>query len=100
MAGEDPDYVAWVRTLPCCYCAGRNSVEAHHRTGAGMARRAHDRETMPLCLRCHHDFHGLAGHFKNFKRADLRAWQHNKIEETLIQASTRLPDPTDYDEVF
>lgn len=55
-------------------------VQVHHMTGAGMGVKAHDRETMPLCWRCHadlhgRDLHGRAGRFGFMTKHDLRDWQ-------------------------
>jgi hypothetical protein len=62
---EDPDYLAWVRTLPCICCrhegrAQTGRTEAHHiRRKAdgstyGASQKAHDREAIPLCNDRHH----------------------------------------------
>jgi hypothetical protein len=82
MANESPLYLKRVRQLPCANCGRPAPNEAHHRTGAGMARRAHDHDAMPLCRRCHHDLHALAGSFKTFDRAMLRSWQDDKAHAT------------------
>lgn len=58
---KDANYLARVRALPCIigalfpiakkHCWGR--TEAHHKTGAGMGRKASDYDTMPLCFNHH-----------------------------------------------
>lgn len=52
--GDDPKYLAWIRTLPCelwptlsTTCSGR--VEAHHAGDHGFAQKAPDRSAIPLC---------------------------------------------------
>lgn len=79
MAGEDKAYCGWLRSLPCCMCGAR-PVQVHHRTGAGMARRAHDHEGMPLCHQCHTDLHGLTGKFKGWDKQRLRTWQREQVD--------------------
>lgn len=82
MAGEDPEYLTWIRSRPCCVGVGcRGPVEAHHKTGAGMSLRAHDHQAMPLCHRHHVEhFHGLTGYFKGWRKAELKVWQEHQIE--------------------
>ena len=54
MAGEDRPYSMWIRRQACAMCGKKGNVEQHHMSGAGMGRRAHDHESMPLCHSCHH----------------------------------------------
>ena len=79
---EDPAYLSWVRTLPCCACGLRGMTQAHHRTGYAKGKKAPDRETMPLCHPCHRDLHDLRGFFGVMDKAALRAWQRKMIRET------------------
>lgn len=78
MADEDPKYTAWLRTLSCCMC-GKRGTEAHHKTGAGMALRAHDHEAMPLCRACHRELHALNGRFKGWGRLQLTEFQGRQV---------------------
>lgn len=84
MADEDPEYTAAVRRLPCKgpKCERRLAAQAHHRTGAGMAQRAHDHLSMPLCVFCHHNFHAAAGEFKGWGKLRRDCWQDEKIRDT------------------
>lgn len=84
MANEDPDRLAWIRTLPCCApgapsgCYSR--TEAHHAGKSGMGQRPHDDTAIPICMGHHVPcLHGIAGPFKGWTRADLRAWEDEKI---------------------
>jgi hypothetical protein len=76
----DSRYRAWVQRQPCCApgCTQPAPSQAHHHNlmGAGVARKAHDRYAMPLCVE-HHVFglHALAGPFKGWTRAQLKLWQ-------------------------
>lgn len=79
--GRDPKWLAWVRTFPCCKCGRPGPSEAHHTTfGRGKGQKAPDRESMPLCLRCHHGLHSVSGEFKGFNQEQLRAWQGEQVE--------------------
>jgi hypothetical protein len=56
---EDSKYTRWVKTRPCCGCGGR-SDDPHHIIGhsqGGMATKAHDFFTIPLCRKCHDALH-------------------------------------------
>lgn len=85
MAGEDPEYLDWLRSLPCCKCGKAPCREVHHRTGAGMGRRAHDHESMPLCHDCHMEFHDSKGQFKAWPKHMKKSWQ-----ETMVQSYMEL----------
>lgn len=73
MANEDPEYSRWVREQPCSMCMKKPPSEQHHRSGAGMALRAHDHESMPLCRDCHH--HALG----RLSKEDRRAFEEDAI---------------------
>lgn len=79
--GGDEEYLRWIRKLPCCVtgCAATGSSHAHHSTGAGMALKAHDRETMPLCATHHRQFHDGRGYFLDWGRAQRRSWQAAQV---------------------
>ncbi len=104
MAGEDPDYAERVSQLPCCArapgmgpCLGM--VQTHHRiTGRvrrapvkGADRRAHDHDSMPVCVGHHDAFHGARGGFRLMGRADLEAWEDRSIEDTRRRLGLREP---------
>lgn len=80
MGGEDRNYLSWIR-LRVCAVGGdcRGPVCAHHKTGAGMSLKAHDRETIPLCHGHHMALHGLHGKFKGWDKARLRKWQEDQV---------------------
>lgn len=95
MAGEDPQYVQWIREQPCCACESPFGVQAHHHTGGttapvfpkdgeplasnerprGKSERAHDTWCIPLCIKCHANLHGFHGLFSPFDQKQRRAWQ-------------------------
>lgn len=50
---RDPRYLAFIRKLPCCICHSERGIEAAHVGPHGMAQKASDRSTIPLCPRHH-----------------------------------------------
>jgi hypothetical protein len=80
---DDPKYLALVRKLPCCFELGCNGhIEAHHRTGMGLALKAPDNETMPLCRLHHACLHAFQGPFQEMNRDQRMQWQLAMIDET------------------
>jgi hypothetical protein len=82
MAGEDRQYLNWVKGLPCDLrgaheCQG--PIDAHHRTGAGMGLRAHDRQSFPLCRRAHRNRHDVVGYFEGWDKARLKSWELDRV---------------------
>ncbi len=91
MAGEDKAYRDWLHGQACIACVQGGRLQdyrtsVHHRTGAGLALRAHDHEGIPLCgdgvRGCHGSAHSLMfGPFKGWTKARLREWQEDRIKE-------------------
>ena len=82
---DDRRYLEFVRSLRCGVfggCTSPYNAHAHHLTGAGMGRKASDRETMPLCAAHHRELHEFKGHFAGWTRERRLAWQLMKIKET------------------
>lgn len=86
MAGEDSDYLSYIRKQPCCACGGGSPCEAHHNSGGetstgrrrGLGEKAHDHDSMPLHIKCHADFHRGTGWFAGWDHAKRRAWQDHE----------------------
>jgi hypothetical protein len=81
----DEEYLAWIRTLPCCVCPLDDRTQAHHmkhgrgeRRG-GMGIRVHDKLTIPQCPRHHRQFHAGTGFFKGWDKERKRIWQEEWI---------------------
>lgn len=55
-------------------------LDIHHRTGAGMALKADDEKTFPLCHRHHMDFHQQRGLFRLWSKEAKHRWQDEMIE--------------------
>lgn len=99
MADEDRVYTDWLRKQACCNCGTDQDVQVHHHTNGstaplfpiedeplgsleaprGRGQRAHDHWGMPLCLRCHHDLHALAGSFRKMTGRQRREWQDGQV---------------------
>jgi len=86
----DPAWLAWVRNLPCCSCGAPPPNHPHHSTGGGMGMKSGDRETMPLCFRCHRAFHDGSGKFDGWTRAQRRLFQDPAVER-VVRASSIDP---------
>lgn len=54
------DYLAHVRTFPCCSCGATEAIHAHHVASGGMGQKASDYLTAPLCWSCHNRWHATA----------------------------------------
>ena len=70
---RDPDYRAWIRSLPCCACGSTKDVEAAHTgTDGGKGQKASDYSCVPLCASCHrtgpHAYHGLNSSARDFEQ--------------------------------
>lgn len=53
---RDPDYLEYVRTLPCLVCGLQHRSEAHHAKvgqNIAVAMKTEDFRAIPLCHRCH-----------------------------------------------
>jgi hypothetical protein len=81
------DYMAAVRSLPCCApasayrCGG--SVEPHHAgRRPGVAMKADDSTCIPLCTVHHRQWHDANGAFKGWVKAQRFAWADEQIEAT------------------
>ena len=82
---KDAKHLARVRQLPCLFegseCDG--PMDAHHRTGSGMALKSNDRSTMPLCRAHHMHRHQLSGPFKGWSKLKVKTWELEMVAQTL-----------------
>lgn len=63
---KNPKFLAWVKTQPCT-CCGNPADDAHHLIGwgqGGMATKAHDAFTIPLCRKHHTELHNSPAAFE------------------------------------
>ena len=54
---RNPQYLAWIRTLPCLVCGSRAGVEASHTGPHGLGQKSSDLSAVPLCYRHHRTSH-------------------------------------------
>lgn len=78
MAGEDPAFVRFVRTLPCAVC-GAHGVEAHHAGTRGLGQRAHDSTCVPLCRQHHAAWHDAGPPFRGMSKDERQGWNEAAI---------------------
>ncbi|WP_145531922.1 DUF968 domain-containing protein [Yersinia kristensenii] len=72
---ENRRYLQWVKSQPCCGC-GNGDCDPHHIIGhgqGGMATKAHDLFTFPLCRNCHDELH-----------ANQRAWEEKYGSQIVL----------------
>ena len=81
MSAASKRHMGRIKSLPCVVCGELGPSDAHHiRTGQGMAQRADDYLTIPLCKACHQGPNGLHG--------DRALWKIYKITELDALART------------
>jgi hypothetical protein len=88
---HDRAYLARVRALPCLF-AGRDCVglvQAHHRTGAGLALKDDDTETMPLCVFHHQASERNFGPCADWDKSLKHAWQDAMVAFTKRRLMTK-----------
>jgi len=82
MAGEDPKYLDFIRKQACAFCSAAPPSHPHHHThNRAYGKRAHDRDAMPLCWKCHRRFHDAAAQFESWNKQERRAWQDRLVAE-------------------
>jgi hypothetical protein len=72
---RDAKYMAWVRDQHCCCVLGCGLAanEAHHHGPRGMGQKTHDQLVLPMCARCHREFHDT-GTVNGMTREDFDAF--------------------------
>jgi hypothetical protein len=72
---RDTKYMAWVRDQHCCCVLGCGlaAKEAHHHGPRGMGQKTHDQLVLPMCARCHREFHDT-GTVNGMTREDFDAF--------------------------
>lgn len=93
MAGEDDKYLMWIRLQPCSQCGAPPPSHPHHHTARRpYGKRAHDHDSMPLCMKCHRKFHDARGPFEGWARDDRNRWQ-SALVEALRASYADISDP-------
>lgn len=78
----DPEFLAFVRSQPCCACGAEPPNHAHHEilNGRGKGQKAPDARTLPFCFRDHDDFHLIRGKFRGWTREQRQVFQSSEID--------------------
>lgn len=101
MAGDDPEFIRWLRTR-MCVCApfcGRRACDPHHARRdkhgpVGMGQRASDTRAIAICRPCHNDFHAGRGYFATMTVDQRREWMETQIElANAAYVDSLLPTP-------
>lgn len=83
--GNDPDYLALVRQLPCCVCGAPPPSEPHHLKATrerGMGKKSDDKWALPMCHDCH-----INGVERHGSRREVSWFQHNGIDPLTLASS-------------
>lgn len=80
---KNPKYLEFIRTLPCAVCT-RSGVEAHHADTGGVGIKCNDTRAIPLCHRCHMEYHALGKDtFQKRHNIDFKVTQIGCLEEFI-----------------
>ncbi len=88
MAGEDLDYVLWVKRNPCCAAgmsACQGGVEADHTGRRGLGQKAHDNTCISLCSGHHAQRDAFWGPFRDLTRERMRAWLDGHVVRLRVK---------------
>ena len=50
---RNPQYLAWIRSLPCVVCGITRGIEAAHTGPHGLGQKSPDTSAIPLCVKHH-----------------------------------------------
>ena len=84
---RDPQYLAWINTLPCAVCFRTGPNEAHHAKSGGLGVKSSDYTAIPLCNEHHrewHDKYGKKGPFGE-EYIDMLIEQLQEVYNTQIK---------------
>lgn len=88
----DVKHLKLTRSLPCIICGKWPPNQAHHLLRSvrrGMALKAQDRYTLPLCFNCHRDLHDMGDETLFFEQHNIDAVS---LSDTLYEYSL-VKDP-------
>jgi hypothetical protein len=85
--GDDPKYLQFVRTLPCCVCGAEPPSQASHvgTTRKGMGIKCVDVEAVPHCDTCHREWDGRKPRYRfcaGWTRGERMLWADVVIHQT------------------
>lgn len=81
---RSPSWLKWVRQRACEWCRAAGPSEASHHNAEGhgaTASKADDCDTLPLCSRCHAEYH------RAFRLGSMDARQTREWVQTRINAT-------------
>lgn len=83
-------YLKFIRQFDCCWCHATENIEAHHFGRGGTGFKCSDLETVPLCHKCHMEFHqqghlGSPGSALKLTPRETKAYFHEKAVYFLGQ---------------
>ncbi len=68
---RDPDYLRFIKRLPCVSCLKTWWDDPAHTGGHGLGAKACDRKAIPLCRKCHREFDADPRGFAEAHRLDI-----------------------------
>ena len=83
---RNPEYLRWIRTLPCAVCRAIRGVEAAHTGPHGLGQKSSDLSAIPLCARHHRT--GLDSYHKLGPRKFAEVHQLN-IPAIVVRLSAK-----------
>ncbi len=87
---RDEAWLAEVRKLACAACFNPGPCEPDHVGRRGLGQKCSDRETIPLCARCHRDRHDCRGFFAGRERDWWAWWLGKALKETGVAVTAQL----------
>ncbi len=68
---RDPDYLRFIKRLPCVSCLGTWWIDPCHTGGHGLGSKSCDMQAIPLCRKCHREFDADPHGFAESHRLDI-----------------------------
>lgn len=84
-AERNEPYLDFVRKHPCMNCHADGPSDPHHFGPRGIATKTSDLRTVPLCRRCHDEFHNSGGWSIDVSRDETEKRIYRRQVELLIE---------------
>lgn len=89
---ENPAYLQYIREQRCCFCLALPMSDPHHWNGRGARdEKRNDYETIPVCRRCHEEWHSWGPQKFAEEHAFSPLFLANRVARLLVGYFTR-PD--------
>jgi len=84
---RDPQYLKFIRLLPCIGCGKTWGSQAMHSGAHGLGQKASDLDTLPGCWKCHKEFDKNPRQFAERHKLDIPALiqMFNSFYQTKIK---------------